>query len=135
MKTIFNNKRGFIGVVTVLIVAAITLTIAITIALLGTNELLLGFESDQSQEVLQYADGCAEEGYYRLKRNSAYTGGTIPYTAVNCTISVSGAGANRTITASVTSNDFTRTVDSDVVLQSNTSGDADGVDLTDWDEN
>lgn len=116
------------------IIAAIGLTFAVTIALLGINEMLSGSGVERSDQILQKADGCVEEAYYRLKLNPSYTGGTIPYSDATCNVSVSGSGASKTITSTVSSGDYTRTITSDVDLKANTEATAKGIDLTDWEE-
>ncbi len=108
---------------TVLIISALTLSIAVTIALLGTNEVIRGFESGASQIVLQKADGCLEEAQYRLKLDASYSGGTIPYADGTCTITIAGAGSSRTITSTITIGKYTRTIGADITLTSNIAGD------------
>lgn len=127
-------SNGYIGVVTVMIIALVTLAAASSVALLGVNELLFGYGLNRSHQALQTAEGCAEEAYFRLKRNPAFSGGTVPYAGVNCTVTVSGAGATRTITASAAVNDFTRTITVDVNLASNSAVTTEGVVLTEWQE-
>lgn len=127
-----ENCQGFVAVTTVLIVATITLTVAVTAAMLGINEMLLGFIASESQEALQLADGCAEEASYRYKRDTAYAGGTIPFVGGTCTVIVSGSGATRTITSTVVLGDYTRSVQTSVTRGTNVSGNAVGVDVTSW---
>ena len=129
-----QDQKGYLGVITVLIVSAITVTAAVTITFLGINQMLYGLALDQSEVALQMADGCAEEGYYRLKSDPAYTGGTVPYSGGTCTITVSGGGSTRTITATATVGSYTRTVDSDLSLETNVDTTTEGVDLTSWEE-
>lgn len=130
--TRYHQPHGYIGVVTVLIISSIALTIGVTIALLSIDEMLQGYNVDQSYRALQNADGCMEEAYYRLKQAPSYTGGTVPYAAGSCAVTVSGTGLTRTITSTATVSGFTRTVQASVTLVSNISGDANGIDLTQW---
>lgn len=127
-------QKGFVGIVTVLAVSLIVLTLAVTSAYLSIDELLLTFAADQSQEALHLADGCAEEAAYRLKRNSAYVGGTIPFAGGTCTVGVSGVGLTRTITSTVVVGNYTRAVQTQVTLVSNVAGNASGIDVTQWQE-
>lgn len=119
---------------TVVIISGITLAIATTIALSGINEMFSGTDLSKTHEVLEIADGCAEEAYFRLKKNPSYTGGTIPYAGGNCTATISGSGSSRTITSSATLDDFTRTISSEVTFTSNIAGNTEGIDLTEWSE-
>lgn len=128
----YTKQNGYIGVLTVVIVSVITLSIAISASLLSTNELLYTFGARQSSEVLQMADGCADEAAQRLKLDPAYAGGTVPYDAGTCVVAVSGSGLTRTITASTTVGDISRTVVVDVSLLNNAAASANGIDLTSW---
>lgn len=134
MKNNMNDQKGYIGVVTVLIVTAITLTLGVTIALLGVNEAIQGYEIDKGQEVAQKADGCLEEAHLRLKLDSGYTGGTIPYLDGTCTVTVAGGGSTRTITSTITIGEYTRTIQGTISLVSNVAANAEGIDATSWEE-
>ena len=129
-----KETKGYIGIVTVLIVTAITLTVGVTIALLGVNEAIQGSQIDEGQEVAQKADGCLEEAHLRLKLNPGYTGGSIPYLDGTCTVSVSGVGAARTITSTLTLGEYTRTIQGQISLVTNAAVDAEGIDATSWTE-
>ena len=128
------NKQGFVGVVTVLIVTVIALTLGTSIAFLGINEVLVEYDFQQGQEVAEKADGCLEEGSYRLKLDASYTGGTIVYDEGSCTLTVTGGGSTRTLSAEVVIGDFTRIYETEISLQNNVAGNTDGLDLTSWQE-
>jgi len=119
---------------TVLIISVIALSIGVAVALLGSNELIFGLTAEQSHSLLQQADGCAEEAYLRLKKDPAYTGGSIPYADGTCTVVVTGGGSTRTVTSTLTIGNFTKSVEADVSLQANTAGNAEGIDVTAWEE-
>ena len=128
------QPRGFIGVVTVMTVSVITLALAVTSAYLSIDELIIASASDQSQRALHLADGCAEEGLYRVKLSSAYVGGTILFTGGSCTLVVSGSGSTRTVTSTVVLGSYTRVVQSQITLSQNVATNADGIDVTAWSE-
>lgn len=128
------KPKGFVGVVTVLIVSAIVLTLAVTAAFLAIDELLLTSAVSQSQAALHLADGCADEAAFRLKRNPSYAGGTVPFAGGSCTVSISGSGNTRTVTSTVVLGDFTRTVQTSVTLTTNVAGNTNGIDVTQWQE-
>jgi len=129
-----SQQSGYVGIISVMIISLITLTLAAAISLSGLNEILFGYSLSQSHRVLQEADGCAEEAYYRLKLDPAYSGGTIPYNGGTCLISISGAGSARTITATASSGGASRTVTSGIQLESNASVTTEGVGLDSWTE-
>lgn len=129
-----SNQEGFISTITVIILSVITLTLAVAVAMLGANELVLGNAASQSQKAFEIADGCQEEAYYRLKLSSAYTGGTIPYGSGNCTVTVSGSGTTRTVVSTATIGGYTRSMTATVSLVNNTATNANSVDVTHWQE-
>jgi hypothetical protein len=130
----YHHHAGYIGITTILIVSVITLAIAVGAALLGINELLYSYNGVESAKALHAADGCADEAIHRLKADNAYTGGTIPHASGSCTVIVSGSGSTRAISANVTVGEFTRSVQINVSLLSNTSANAYGIDVTAWSE-
>jgi hypothetical protein len=134
MQTKRHNQKGYIAIITVVVISVVTLIIGLTVALSGINETVIGLENDQSHELLQALDGCVEEGYFRLKRDAGYTGGTIPYTSINCTLSISGGGVSRTIVATGIFGDLTRTVTVDVSLENNTGVTSEAVGIDTWEE-
>lgn len=115
-------------------VSVIALALAVTSAYLSIDEILSSLASDQSQHALHLADGCADEAAYRLKLNSSYVGGVVPFSGGSCTVVVSGSGSTRTITSTVVLGDYTRAVQTQVTFTSNIAGTADGVDVTAWSE-
>lgn len=133
-KCLYNYQKGYIGVLTVMIISVITLAIATTVALLGINEMIQTGDAGSSQQVFEVADGCAEEANLRLKEDPAYTGGVINYPSATCTVAISGTGSNRNITSTATVGDFTRTITTDVTFVSNIAGNTEGIDLTGWSE-
>lgn len=129
-----KRSNGYIGVLSVIIISIITLSVAVSAALLSSNELLYSFGDYQSAQALLMADGCADNAAHRLKLNPAYSGGTIPYAGNSCTVVVSGAGSTRTVSSTVTVGDSTRTVQIGVSLLNNIAANAKGIDVTSWSE-
>ena len=116
----------------VLVIIAATTVIALSVGMSGISEVQSGLYINQGNDTLHFADSCAEEAYYRLKLDSTYTGGTVDLGGNSCTITVSGGGSTRTITAEAVIGNFTRTITSDVTLESNSGGEASTIDLTQW---
>ena len=130
----YHKNKGFVGVLTILIVSAITLAIVVTGATLAADEDIFNSLAIQQQNVLLLADGCADEAQYRLKLSSSYTGGTVAYSSATCTVTVTGSGSTRTIVSTVTVNNVTRTVTVAVNLLNNTAGNANEVNESSWTE-
>lgn len=129
-----KNQQGVASLIIVVVIVSILAGIAFVITQLSINELVIDFGADRSARLLQIADTCAEEAYYRLKLDSSYTGSSYSLGDGSCTVVVAGAGSTRTITVSATVDEFTRDFVSDVSLTSNLAGNSAGTDLTDWEE-
>lgn len=131
---IYHNQKGAILLLTTLILMSTMLIIALTVNLGGIVDMISGFDQSQSDKALQLADTCAEEGYFRLKKDNNYIGSTINFTEGNCTINVSGNGNLRTIISTGNFRTFTRSITSQVILINNNAGNAEGVLLDEWSE-
>ncbi|MFH1712099.1 MAG: hypothetical protein ABH846_02585 [Patescibacteria group bacterium] len=130
-----KNQNGVASLMVVIVVVGTILGIALILTKLSINELVIDFDAEQSHRLMQISDGCAEEAYWRVKRDTSYTGGSIAFGDGNCNIAVSGSGGTRTASIEATVNDFTRDFSADITIQSNIAGNARGIDLTDWVEN
>lgn len=99
-----KNGAGFIAFTTLLVVSAIALAVSVSISLLGVGEVKSSLDFKKGQEVAKIAESCVEEALLRLRNNDTYTGTVVPLPVGNgsCTISISGAGVDRTIDISAT---------------------------------
>ena len=130
----YTSQRGVTAIVSIIMISAIGLSIGGVISYLGVNELLYGFGYDESGRALRFAETCAEEAHYRLKKDDTYTGGTVTLATASCTIGIAGGGSTRTITAAATYEEYTQTITSVINLEANLAGDSDGIDVTSWTE-
>lgn len=105
-KTKYN--KGAAALLTIVIIGAASLLMAIGSARLGLGELETGFIEVRGAGVFTLAQGCLEETIHRLKKNSSYTGQTLSVGAGSCIIGVSGSGPTRTITSTATIDSYTR---------------------------
>jgi len=64
-----KNKKGYIALVSLLLVAAVGLTISIAVSLRGMEELQMSFASSQASVSSHLAGSCLEEGLNRLRQN------------------------------------------------------------------
>lgn len=136
-----QGRGGFIALITVIIVSAITLIVAATTIFLGTSESLLGFSADQSHETFQIGESCMEEALFRLKQEQVYAGETIFLGNGSCVITITGTGgknSTRVIVASSTVStplaSFTRRITASTTQISNADDNATTTDLTRWRE-
>lgn len=72
MKNI-KNQKGIIAILTIIIISASVLIMALSASLLGLGELDLGYTSQRGTETFSIADGCIEEALRQIRFNENYT--------------------------------------------------------------
>lgn len=95
-----DNKGGYIILLSVLVVSAMGLAIAVSLLLLGISSSRTGFVVEQSNQARALANACAEEALQQISTTGTFAGtggltlgqGTCSYTVTNT------GGSNRTIT-------------------------------------
>jgi hypothetical protein len=96
---IIHRRDGAAALLTIIIVSAAVLIMALNASLLGLGELDLGYTSQRGGEALSIADGCMDETLRRMRLDNNYGVGvgTINLTVSNgsCTIDVSDLGSNQ----------------------------------------
>lgn len=65
-------EKGYIALITVLIVMAVVLTTASTVAFLGIGEGQSGFAIFKGEETLDLIEGCAEDALLKSRVNPSY---------------------------------------------------------------
>ena len=116
-----NIESGIAALLTIVIVAAASLIIAISASLLGLGELDLGYTSQRGAEAFSVADGCMEETLRRMRLDVNYGigVGVINLAVLNgsCTIEVVDLGSNqRRITITGTSGTFNKKIESEITI-------------------
>jgi hypothetical protein len=129
-----SAPRGFIGLLTVIVLGALILSIGITTAFVGQTQLILAAHADHEYAVRALVTACVEESVHRLKLNSGYAGGTVPLGADACTVTVSGSGSSRTIAATATVDGYTKAVAATATLKQNAAANARAWSVTAWAE-
>ncbi len=127
-------KRGVVALITVIIMGASLLTIGLTIAFISQTELVISAGAGRERQALALAMSCLEEASHRLKNNSSYTGGTVPIDGNTCTVTVSGSGGTRTVTASSTVDVYTKGVSATFTLKQNAALNSKAWEVTAWSE-
>ena len=99
-----KSQQGFVAFTSLIVISAVTLAIATSVALMGIDHAQGSLSISKNQETLSMTKSCAEESLIRLRDDVNYSGGTLSLTSGNCTSTVTGTGADRTIniTASIT---------------------------------
>ncbi|HUQ30264.1 MAG TPA: hypothetical protein VM103_01965 [Candidatus Paceibacterota bacterium] len=97
-------NRGYITLMSVLVLGAIGVAIATSLLLMGIDSSRASFIEVQSGQAKGLADACAEEGLEQVRLASGYTGtGGLTLGQGTCVYTVtSQGGQNRIITASGT---------------------------------
>lgn len=113
---IYKDNRGIAAMITIVVVGVAALIMAYSASFLGLGELDMGYTAQKGTQSFVLADGCIEEALYRLKLDNTYTGDTLSIDENSCIITVSGAGSNRTVSATATVGDFTRDISADVTI-------------------
>ena len=107
-----KNKSGMIALMMVVIIGAAALVMAYAASFLSIGSLTTSYDAHNGSEVYSMADGCVETALEHFRLNSGtYTGETLNFSAGSCTISVSGSGATRTITATATRGSYAAILD------------------------
>ncbi|MDP3962890.1 MAG: hypothetical protein Q8Q39_00105 [bacterium] len=97
-----SDKKGFITLISVLVVSAVGLSIALSLLLLGLGSSQTSFALAQSMQARSLANACAEESLRRVKNSLSFSGtSSLTFFGGTCTYSVANIGAqSRTITIS-----------------------------------
>lgn len=93
-------QSGFAALISVILIGAVGLAIAVSVLLLGLSSSRNSLVSRQSSQAKLFADSCAEEALQKLKESVYYTGSeTLNFTLGSCQIqTITGTGnSNRTI--------------------------------------
>lgn len=99
-----RKSKGYITLVSVLVVGAVGISVAVSILLLGLSVSRTSFVEGQSRQARLLADSCAEEALEQIRDATSFSGsGTLSLGSGLCSYTVvSGGGSNRTITVSGT---------------------------------
>lgn len=126
--------RGVIGLFTVIILGIMVLSIGLVSSYAAQTELLMISSVDRGQYARQLASSCLDEALYRLKKDSSYSGGTVPILSSECQVTVGGSGNTRTITATATDGEAVKTLTVQAELRLNNGGNARSWYVQSWEE-
>ncbi len=102
--TLIAPQRGYVVLLTVLVVGAVAVAIATTLLFAGTDAARLAAVKEQSRVARHMADACAEEALNEIRTSSPFTGyGTLTLGGNTCSFNVTNlGGTNRQVIASST---------------------------------
>lgn len=105
-----HKQKGFIAIVSVLVISAAVLAIAVTVSTLSIGQEQSSYSLTKGEETLSFIEGCAEDALLKLRASPSYSGGNIIRPEGNCTVSVYQAGNIYTLNVSTLSTNYKRTV-------------------------
>jgi hypothetical protein len=124
-----DDKRGAAAITVMIIVLAMALIVISTTAMIGTDNLDIGYSAQASNDALLSAESCAEEALVRLSRDSNYSGGSLTIGSAQCSIIITGVPCgNCVIDVEAVRDDYTRSVQVGVTVTGTS------IDITDWAE-
>ena len=115
------SQSGFVAIVTIVVLAALTVLLGYSAGILGISEIQLGYTSQKGLEAFSAADGCMEEALERIRKNNAYGvgAGTQNYTLGNgsCTVDVTDlGGGQRQIVITGTSGFYNKKIQTTITI-------------------
>ena len=124
-----SDNRGIVALLTIVIVGAAALIMALSSSILGLGELDQGYVESRGEEAFSIADGCTDEALRRIILDTNYSGGNVTTENGSCIISVVPSGSNReiTVTASTTDNYYGK-IETNITLSGN------DITLISWEE-
>lgn len=89
------NNRGYVLLMSVLILGAVGIAITVSLLLFGTGNLSTLNYWQKSTQAKAITDGCTEEALQQIRDNSSYSGTvTTPVGSGSCTYAVENLGGN-----------------------------------------
>ncbi len=107
-----NNQKGYIVLITVLVIGAIGVAIAASVIWLGLGVSKSSFALEQSNQTKALANTCSEEALQQIRDSTSFTGsGNLTLGQGTCSYTVTSGGTqNRTITSTGTVGTIVRKV-------------------------
>lgn len=109
-----DKSKGFTILVTIAVLATVTLLIAFSALLSGIGETFNQLRYVQSKITLAGAKGCMEQALFSLQQNHSYVGETMTIGGIGCTAAVAGSGKTRTVDILVQNQTYTRHLQANV---------------------
>ena len=95
MEKCYNNQKGYIVLLTILLVGAVGLSIAVSIILLGIGQNRSTLSSNSFIAAKSQADACVEEALQQIRTDDTFAGsGSLSLDGGNCTYEVINSGGD-----------------------------------------
>src|SRR5258708_18718426 len=105
-----EKQQGFIAISMVILLVALVIAIATTVALLSIGEAESALTLTNGESTLDFVEGCTEDALLKARASASYAGGNITRPEGTCTVSVAKAGSTWTLTVSTTAIAYVRTI-------------------------
>ena len=104
-------QKGYIALITVLIIMSVVMTTAITVTLLSIGEAQSGFALFKGEDTLTFVEGCTEDYILKIRSQGAgFAAGNITRPEGTCTIVVNSGNPNWDITVSTNATTYKRSI-------------------------
>lgn len=104
-------QKGYIALLTVLIVMAVVVVSATTVAFLAIGEGQSGFSLFKGEDTLTFVEGCTEDALLKSRADPGYNGGAIERPEEGaCQVTVSKAGNTWTMDVTTSLITYKRTI-------------------------
>lgn len=124
-----NSQLGYIALSVVLILIAVILAIATTVALLSIGESQSGLALFKGEDTLTFVEGCVEDYMLKIRsQGGSFVASNITRPEGTCTITVTTGDPNWNITVSTLATAYKRQIQ--VIFVRNSTG----ITLTSWKE-
>lgn len=110
MKIKNNKQKGFIALITVLIIGLLLLGIIMSIPLITTDNIKSTLALKKGVQARELAKSCAEITFLELQKDINYTGETLSLDSGSCIISVADSTDGKSISIEATAEDYTKTL-------------------------
>lgn len=122
-----QHERGFVSVLVVLVMLGAVVAVGLALSNASISGMQHGYYSQRAEVASDAAEGCAEEAFLRLKRNSSFAMTALTVGSSTCSIVVGGTNPNRTFSVSSTVDTFAPRFDGTLTVSGR------NVTLTNWD--
>ncbi|OIQ01785.1 MAG: hypothetical protein COZ86_00090 [Candidatus Moranbacteria bacterium CG_4_8_14_3_um_filter_41_13] len=126
---IIQRKRGFIAILTVILLLTFCFSLTVGVTYLSIGESQSSLAVSNGAEALSLAEACIEDALLLSLRDENYAGGDLSYLGGTCVVAVAKNGTTWTLNVSGTKNTFTRSIE---VVYEYTVGVPNTIILTSW---
>lgn len=122
-------QKGYIALITVLIVMAVVITTASSVALLAIGEGQSGLSTSKGEDAFDFVEGCAEDYLLKIRQQGgSFVASNITRPEGTCTITVTSGNPNWDVTISTIATAYKRSIR--IVFTRNAAG----ITLSAWKE-